>query len=229
MKRITDDVDPVSSFDELGFAQMSILAMVSSIEPFMFATTAVLKLSGPEGFARKSSFVALSWTRTFSCIGLPYNGHTQPFACPRSTTSPMWLACDTSTRSSLSTCRSASLFRCTSSSSHRTFTSQGSPLPATKHDANSSSLGRTGLCVERFLASLFRCSRASAVSERAKHLSLPVINRTNVLKFCLQLRPFQRGLLQWSSHLLPGFTLRHDSCDTHSNFASRLLCPTKPH
>ena len=44
-----------------------------------------------------------------------------------------------------------------------------SPLPATKHDedANSFSLGRTGLCVERFLASLFRCSSASVKSESA--------------------------------------------------------------
>ena len=59
-----------------------------------------------------------------------------------------------------------------------------SPLPATKHDedANSSSLRRTGLCVERFLASLSRCSRASVMSESAKHFSLAVINRTNVLK-----------------------------------------------
>ena len=111
-----------------------------------------------------------------------------------------------------------------------TFTSQGSPLPPTEHDedANSSHLGRTGLCVERFLASLFRCSRASAKSESAKHFSLAVINRTNVLEFCLQVRPLQRGLLQWSFHLLPGFMLRQDSCDTFSNFALRLLCPTKP-
>ena len=86
-----------------------------------------------------------------------------------------------------------------------------SELPATKHDenANSSSLGRTGFCVERFLASLFRCSRAYAKSESAIHLSLAVINRTNVLKFRLQLRPFQRDLLQWCFHLLPGFMLRH--------------------
>ena len=87
---------------------------------------------------------------------------------------------------------------------------------------------QAGLCVERFLASLFRCSRASAKSESAKHFSLAVTNRTNVLKFCLQIRPLQRGLLQWSFHLLPGFMLRQDSCDTLSNFALRLLCPTRP-
>ena len=165
----------------------------------MFVTTAVLELSGPEGFARKSSFIALSWTRTLSCISSGYNGHTQTFAWPRCTTSPMWLACDTSTRSSLSTGRSANLFRCTSSSSQSTFTSQGSPLPATEHDedANSSALGRKVLCVERFIASLFRCCSASAKSQSAKHFSLAVISRTSVLKFCLQLRPLQRGLLQW--------------------------------
>ena len=193
--------------------------MVSAIEPFVFATTAMLQLSGPEGIAVKSSFIALSWTRTRSCISAAYNGHTQPFACPRCTTSPKWLACDTCTRSSLSTCCSANLFRCTSSSSQSTFTSQCSPLPATQHDedANSSSLGRTGLCVERFLASWFSSS-ASAKSESAIHFSLAVINRTNVLKFCLQLRPLQRGLLLWSFHLLPGFMLRQGSCDTLSNF-----------
>ena len=47
LKRITDDVDPTSSFDELGLVQMPILAMVSAIEPFVFATTAMLELSGP--------------------------------------------------------------------------------------------------------------------------------------------------------------------------------------
>ena len=99
-------------------------AMVSAIEPFVFATTAMLELSGPESIAWKSSFIALSWTRTLSCISSAYNGHTQQFACPRCTTSPMWLACDTSTRSSLSTCRSANFFRCTSCSSQSTFTSQ---------------------------------------------------------------------------------------------------------
>ena len=102
----------------------------------------------------------------------------------------------------------------------------GSPLPATWHgeDANTSSLGRTGLCVEHFLTSLFRCSRASTKSGSAKHFSLAVINRTNVLKFCLQLRPLHRSLLQWTFHLLPGFMLRQDSC----NFVLGLPCPTRP-
>ena len=124
MKRTTDDVDPTSSFDELGLSQMSILAMGSAIEPSVFATTALLELSGPASVARKSPLIALSWTRTLSCISSAHNGHTRTFAWPRCTTSPMWLACDTSTRSSLSTCRSANLFRCTSSSSQSTFTSQ---------------------------------------------------------------------------------------------------------
>ena len=186
MKRITDDIDSISSFDELSLSQMSILAMVSAIEPSVFATTALLELSGPECIARKSSFIALSWTRTLSCISSALI-HAAPL-CQR----------DTSTRSCLSTCRSANLFRCTSSSSQSTYTSQDSPLPATKHDEdpNSSFLGCTSLCVERFLASLFTCSRASTKSESAKHFSLAVINRTFVLKFCLQLRPLQRGLLQ---------------------------------
>ena len=60
MKRITDDVDSTSSFDELGLAQMPILAVVSAIEPFVLATAAMLELSGPEGIARKSSFIAPS-------------------------------------------------------------------------------------------------------------------------------------------------------------------------
>ena len=80
-------------------------------------------------------------------------------------------------------------------------------VKTTKHDedANSPSLGRSALCLERFLASLFRCSSASAESESAKHFSLVVINRTNVLKICLPLRPLQQGLHLWSFHLLPGF------------------------
>ena len=152
MKRITDDVDSMSSFDELGLVQMPILAVVSAIEPFLFATTAMLELSGPEGIARKSSFIALSWTRTLSCISSADNGHTQPSACPLCTTSPMWLACDTSTRSSQST-----------------FTSHAhhSQQPSMMRMPTPFSLGRTGLCVERFLASLFRCSSASAKSESA--------------------------------------------------------------
>ena len=89
LKRITDDVDSISSFDELGLAQMPIHAMVSAIEPFVFATTAMFELSGPEGIPWKSSFIALSWTRTLSCICSAYNGHTQLFACPRCTTSRM--------------------------------------------------------------------------------------------------------------------------------------------
>ena len=104
-----------------------------------------------------------------------------------------------------------------------------SQQPSVMRMPYSSSLGRTTLCGERFLSSLFRCSSASAKSKSAKHFSLAVINRTNVLKFCLQLRPLQQGLIQWSVHVLPGFMLRQDSCDTLSNFALRLLCPTRSH
>ena len=88
-KRVTDDVDPTSSFGKLDLSQMSILVMGSVIEPSVFATTALLELSDPESIARKSSFMTLSWTRTLSCINPAYNSHTQPFAFPRCTTSPM--------------------------------------------------------------------------------------------------------------------------------------------
>ena len=152
-----------------------------------------------EGIARKSSVIALTWTRTLSCISAAYNGHNQPFACPRCTTSPMWLACDTSTRSSLSAVPPAPL---RARSPHKAHSSKQPSMMRMPTPL------RTGLCVERFLASLFRCSLASAKSEGAIQFSLAVINRTNVPKFCLQLRPLQRGLLLWSFHLLPGSMLR---------------------
>ena len=202
--------------------------MGSAIEPFVFATTAMLELSGPVGIARKSSFIALSWTRTLSCISSAYNGHTQQFACPRCTTSPMWLACDTSTRSSLSTCRSANLFRCTSSSSLSTFTSQGSPLQQPSMMRMPTPLPwDVQPCV--LSASLQVCSDGPVhpQSPRVRNTSHWQSHQCSHVLLATPTAPTKSAPVEFPSPS-GASCFDRDSCDTLSNFALQLPCRTRP-